>query len=396
MSIPARQVSDEAIHHRVFENGIATLWTQGSDTDALAKAILAACKAEPIAVAIIWFSRNSTDAAALGRTLKSQAPELPVCGSSSCGEITPDGLQSGGSVVVLLPKRHVDISVALVENIDRVGMQQIALAASEARNRFKRACNYNSAQTFALALIDGLTFTEEATTVALQRGLDDIPLIGGSAGDDLKFERTDLLYDGQVYDKAVVLILMHSRLPFKLFTDNNFVPTDAKLVVTRADPERRVVHEFNGLPAAAAYAQAIGTTTDALNATSFAAHAVILRIGGENYCRSIQQVNNDGSLTFFCAIDTGLVLTVARSEGMVRSSRSKIDAIENELGKLGCLIGFDCIYRKLDAQYRDATARMEHLFRDKHFVGCNTYGEQIHSTHVNQTMTGVAFACRAP
>lgn len=393
MRNPASVIDGPRVHSHVFDNGVVSLWTLSADADALAREIASAAEHEPMAVAIVWFSRHTLDAAALGQTLQALAPDLPVCGSSSCGEITPDGLQSGGSVVVLLPRRHVDVSITLIEHIDRVGMKQIAQRASDARRDFKNGNNYNSADTFALSLIDGLTFAEEATTAALQRGLDDIPLIGGSAGDDLGFDRTDLLHDGHVHDKAAVLLLMHSRLPFSLFTDNNFVPTDAKLVVTRSDPGRRIVYEFNGMPAATAYADAIGTTPDSLNAISFAAHALILRIGGEHYCRSIQTANTDGSLTFFCAIDDGLVLTVARSEGMVRSSRSMIEAIERDLGTLGCLIGFDCIYRKLDAEFRGATARMENLFREKHFIGCNTYGEQIHSMHVNQTFTGVAFGC---
>ena len=397
MSNLASSVADDLVRRHVFENGFVSLWTDSGDHSALAEAIAAVCNTESMAVAIIWYSRNTTDAAALGQQLKILTPELPVCGSSSCGEITPAGLQTGGIVVILLPTRCVDVSVSLVENIDHVGMRQIALCASQAREEFYKVHACNSTNTFALALIDGLSFSEELTTVSLQRGLDDIPLIGGSAGDDLIFDRTDILYDGAVHARAALLVLVRSRLPFRLFTDNNFVPTDTKLVVTRADPGHRIVHELNGQPAATAYAEAIDTTPASLDAVSFAAHALILRIGGENYCRSIQRLNpDDGSLTFFCAIDTGLVLTVARSEGMVRSSRTKIDTIERDIGKLGCLIGFDCIYRKLDAQHRGATTRMESLLRDKHFVGCNTYGEHFHSMHVNQTMTGVAFGCAAP
>ena len=49
-----------------------------------------------------------------------------------------------------------------------------------------------------------------------------------------------------------------------------------------------------------------------LDAFSFASHPVLVGVGGQYYARSIQQMNPDGSLSFFCAIDEGMVLTVAQ------------------------------------------------------------------------------------
>ena len=395
MSAESMPASEDIVHRHRYDNGVRALWSPGGDTRMLAEAIARAHRDEPAALAIVWFSRDRLDAHTLAddlsRALAGGTPGLAVCGSSTCGEITPGGLQASGSLAVLLPTARFDVSVSLIERIDTAGMRQIAHQASHARRAFLDGAHRGSADTFALTLIDGLTFAEEATTAALQHGLDEIPLVGGSAGDDLGFERTELLFDGSVHERAALLVLIHTRLPFRLFTDNNFVPTPTRLVVTRADPDRRLVHELDGRPAVDAYARAIGCAVTQLDALKFAAHPLILRIGGQHYCRAIQRAEPDGSLTFYCAIDDGLVLTVARSEGMVRASRSMIEAIEADLGPVSFLIGFDCIYRKLDAVHRGVTDRMEALFREKNCVGCNTYGEQFGSMHVNQTFTGVAF-----
>ena len=45
----------------------------------------------------------------------------------------------------------------------------------------------------------------------------------------------------------------------------------------------------------------------------FATHPLLVRLGGAEHVRSIQKANPDGSLTFYSAIDEGLVLTLARS-----------------------------------------------------------------------------------
>src|SRR5690606_502678 len=108
--------------------------------------------------------------------------------------------------------------------------------------------------TFALCFIDGLSHAEEATTSAIHWALDDIPLIGGSAGDDLKFETTRLICNGRVTSDSAIVLLVSTEIPFHVFKTDNFVPTDEKLVVTASDPEHRLVREFNAANAAEEYA----------------------------------------------------------------------------------------------------------------------------------------------
>ena len=118
----------------------------------------------------------------------------------------------------------------------------------------------------------------------------------------------------------------------------------------------------------------------------------MLKVGGEYYCRSIQKVNSDGSLTFFCAIDDGIVLTVAEPTGMVVSTQSKLEALSTELGGIDFVLGFDCVLRQLDARNRQVSRKISEVYQDYNVVGFNTYGEQYRSMHLNQTLTGVAFA----
>ena len=389
------------VHERVDDCGIVTLWSDDADTDTLCEALSTRIRALDPAFGLIWFSPGRHAAAALVGGLRERVPHFRFGGCSTSGEITPDGHQERGIVALLLPRAHFRVLSQRFDEVHTLGMEAIARQAFETRTRFLAGGEDYLPESlpvpeedsvFAMCLIDGLVYAEEAVTTALDRGLDGLPLIGGSAGDDLAFARTDLIDGGGVFTRGALLMLIECRLPFRLFTDNNFVPTAHRLVVTDSDPERRIVHEFNAEPAADAYAHAIGMETAALDPRTFASHALVVRIGGEYYARSIQRVNPDGSLTFFCAIDDGLVLTVARSEGMVRATRTAIEAVEAELGPLGALFGFDCVYRRLDARHRNVTARIETLYREKGFVGFNSYGEQFRSMHINQTFTGVAIA----
>ncbi len=368
-------------------------------------AIVKACTERSVSGILIFFSQQDVNGEAFiqsttdaliqaGLTteddLNSSAPSLTVCGCSTTGEVTPDGFSNGSTVVLLLPAEHFTLSAMKIDKISHCGMDDIADKARTHLQKFHQHYAPNVDHVFSMLLIDGLTYSEEAVTSALYRGLGDIPIIGGSAGDDLQFKGTTQLLQTHAYTDAAVIILMECRIPFLLFNEHNLIPTEHKLVVTDAEPEKRLVKEFNAQPAAVAYAQAIGLDPHELTPMSFASHTVVVRVGGEYHCRAIQKVNPDYSLSFFCAIDNGLVLTVARSEGMVRSTKEAIDRFEHHLGDLSVIIGFDCVYRRLDAQHRNATGRIETLYTNKNFVGFNSYGEQYHSMHVNQTFTGVA------
>jgi len=199
-----------------------------------------------------------------------------------------------------------------------------------------------------------------------------------------------LIYGDRAVTDAAVIMLFDTNLEFRVFRTRNFEPTSTKLVVTAADVEKRIVHELNAEPASLEYAAAIGIQPDALTPMSFASHPVVVKIGPENYCRSIRNVNEDGSLTFFCAIDEGLVLTVAESKDIVDCTREALEGIRKDLGETAITLGFACPLRRLDAESTQARRHIEQLYRDYNVVGFHTYGEQFNAMHLNQTLTGIA------
>lgn len=98
-------------------------------------------------------------------------------------------------------------------------------------------------------------------------------------------------------------------------------------------------------------------------------------------------------MTFFCAIDNGLVLTLAECGDIYDSNLRMFDSIEENLGEIeGCLL-FECALRKLEIlELPDKDIlRIEELYKKYKTSGLYTYGEQSGGLHINQTLTGVAF-----
>jgi hypothetical protein len=374
-----------------YESGIRALHANGGALEEALSALSTLGRLDRW-FACVFFSDQSLDAQMLASRLQTECPDLEVTGCTTAGEITPEGILDGDLLFVLFPRQTFTVSTLVIDDLATGGMGEIAAKVSTLReSHAEKAHNTGHDRKFALCLIDGMSNAEEAVTAAIFWGLDDIPLIGGSAGDHMEFRKTFILAGGTAMSGRAVIHIMSTSLPFHIFKSDNFIPSTRKLVVTASDPDRRIVYEFNAAPAADEYAAAIGIEPGSLTAMSFASHPVVVRVGGEYFCRSIQKVNPDRSLSFFCAIDDGVVLTVAQARGMVESTRNTLSEISGRLGGIDVVLGFDCILRRLDAQNRQVFRGMSELYRDNRVIGFGTYGEQYQSMHLNQTLTGIAF-----
>lgn len=326
----------------------------------------------------------------VGDLFRRAFPDTEISGCSTSGEITPNGMMQGGIVALAFPDKGFRVLTEVITDVDRSGVEHASQLARKLRLRFGTGHALRD-RVFALLLVDGLSNAEELLIAAVHWAMDDVQLIGGSAGDDLAFRETSLIHKGRIIQHAALLILVESEFPFEVFKSQNFEPTGNKLVVTAADTERRIVYELNAEPAAQEYAAAIGLLPHDLGPFSFASYPLVVRVGGDYYCRSIRNVNPDGSLTFFCAIDEGLVFTVATPQDMVQSTLSTLQRVEQSLGRIDAVLGFDCILRRLDAENRQIRHQLADIYRRFNVVGFHTYGEQFNAMHLNQTLTGIAF-----
>jgi len=390
-----REDAELALATTRYASGLTVLTGDDPDADAFARALAREAEATDAAFALVFFSQALMSARTLAAAMRLHCPGLHHAGCSTAGEITPAGLEERHVVATLFPASSFTAVSRMMTNISSAGMADITSEVESLRRSLReQSAGTLSGRVFALCFIDGMSFAEEATTSAIHWGLDDIPLIGGSAGDDLKFETTTLISNGMAASDSAIVVLVSTEIPFEVFKTDNFVPTTEKLVVTASDPDRRVVREFNAALAADEFAAAIGIQSGELGPQTFASHPVVVRVGGEYYCRSIQKVNSDGSLTFFCAIDDGIVLTMAQPKGMVESTRQTMRRVGDKLGGIDVILGFDCVLRRLDAQNRQVFRDMSDLYRANNVVGFGTYGEQYRSMHLNQTFTGIAFGQR--
>ncbi|TVR97128.1 MAG: FIST domain containing protein [Rhodospirillales bacterium] len=345
---------------------------------------------------VIFFSSVRYDRAALAAALTRSFAGARVVGCSTAGEIAPAGYRRGSMVAVHLPAGEFATVAMVVENLSAFSPAESQQRARQAVATLReRAPSPIPGHTFGLVLIDGLSRQEEWVVSTLSSALGDIPLFGGSAGDDLAFHDTYVCTDGRFWRDSAVLLLVNTSAPFQVFRTQHFVHTDRKMVVTAADPTARRVMEINGESAAREYARLVGLEVGHLTPMAFAANPVVVKVGGLYYVRSIQKVNPDESLTFFCAIDEGIVLTVAEGLDIVENLREALAGVRRQVGEPRLIIGCDCVLRRLEVERKALSGPVSRLLAASRVVGFSTYGEQFNAMHVNQTFTGVAIGARS-
>jgi hypothetical protein len=337
---------------------------------------------------LVLFASPGGDRTAIAATAAELFPGTPTVGCTTAGEIAAAGYVEGEIVAVGFRGALFEARTVVIDGLAALDESDVAAAVTGARAGLGPAVP-GWDWTFAFLLVDGLSRREDAVVSALRASLGTIPLFGGSAGDGFAFRRTFVLADGAFREDRAVLALVRSRCPVRVFKFDNLEPSDVKMVVTDADPEARVVREINAEPAAREYARLVGKDPDQLSPFIFAAHPIVVRVGGQHHVRAIQKVEPNGDLTFFSAIDAGLVLTVARARPIAAH-------LASALAELSCggppetIVACDCILRRVAVEQVQGLREVSSILAGHNVVGFSTYGEQFHSVHVNQTFTGLA------
>lgn len=340
---------------------------------------------------VLFFCSAAYDLDALAAELRRQFHGTPVVGCSAAGEFGPAGWSAHAITGASFDADRFTVTTCRLADLQRFDAAAGQAAVQQALQALERqAPGAHAGNTFAFLMIDGLGGREEPVARALQSALGQIPLVGGSASDGQGLGRTWVYTDGAFHADSAVLVLVSTALPFRPFMTHHFQATGQRLVVTSADPARRIVHEIDGRPAAQAYAAYLGVTPDQLAPALFAASPLAVMIGGASYVRSIAQALADGSLLFHCAIEEGMVLRITCGTDLVDNLERALGRLRANLGQPLIVLGGDCILRRVEMVQRGLTDKVAALMQSHRVCAFNTYGEQYRGVHVNQTFAGIA------
>jgi hypothetical protein len=324
--------------------------------------------------------------------------DCTIIGCTTAGNITVQGFAQNTLTAIGFSADDFSLEAIRFDHLDEFEPLSVKLAVERLvmESREKSARLGDRLNRVALLLIDGLSHREEMFAHALQNCLGPVPLIGGSAADGMALQRCCVLYDGAFRDDCATLAILASRRPMKVFCQRYGAPTSGRAIITRADPVARRVREINGEVAAFEYARLLGISRQALSPAVFAAHPLMIRIGGQYYARSVQSQADDGSLVFQSAVARGLVTSVGSLHDPVAALADTMRSVQEELGQVDAMLVFDDVMNREAARSGDYLERLERLYAGHGLIGFHTYGEQFRELHLNQSLVGLAVGSAVP
>jgi hypothetical protein len=347
------------------------------------------------AACVVFFCTPTYDLHALGKAVSTTFEGTLVMGCTTAGEIAEGGVIANPISAVAFNDQVFTAAILHLDDLAFADESHIESLVRGAIDDLSQRTPWGSGgHTFALSLLDGLSSREEMMLPVVHHALDGIPLFGGSAGDAMNFNSTYVFCNGGFQENAAAIALISTRCPFSLISSHHFAPSNEKLIVTKADPDRRVVLEFNAEPAAPEYCRVMGLSLDDLCDGTFACHPLGVQLGEHLFVRSVRQVNDDLSLTFFCAIDNGIILTKLNDTGLLEHFSKQMQSVTEAIGEPQLVLGCDCIHRFQEAEQKQQLDALTELYRRFNVVGFKTFGEQRDGLHVNHSFTGIAIGYR--
>ncbi len=340
---------------------------------------------------LIYFASSFYDQEILSRLMQTAFKDSIVFGCSTAGEIT-SGKLLRNSVAAMAFNSNIfsDARVEIVDLADEAKNVENAFASFETYYN-ESSYTMDSKRYLGIILIDGISMKEEKV-MDLIGNRTNVFFAGGSAGDDMKFARTYIYADGRALTKTAILVLlkMNEHSEFGIIKTQSFRALDKVLIANKVNAEKREVIEFNGKPAAVAYAEAVGAASTEDVTKYFTTNPVGLIAGeSEIFVRSPREISGT-NISFYSNLLEGMEVRLLESTNIIEDTKEALDAKINKIGRIDGIIHFGCILRRIELEKENRLEEYGAIFSDIPTVGFSTYGEE-YIGHINQTATMLVF-----
>ena len=340
---------------------------------------------------IVFFATVEHDGQRIGDLLRKKYPAAQVIGSSGNGEFSNRGYGTGGVAALALGSdvlSEVATALAVLDKGVQTGIETAAQALSAQLGVPIRELDPQT--HVGLALLEGATLREEKINEELGNVAPFLSFVGGSAGDRLRFEKTWVYAEGVCHSDACALAVIRPLRPFGIVKTCHFTAKPIEVTITKCEPDKRLVHELDGRPAAERYAELVGVKPEELGFATYLGNPFGLMIDGEPWLRSIVRVEGQ-SLFFSCAILEGMTLNLMQAHDILENATSVYRRASASLdAPPKAAILFNCALRMLEVRIKGIEAEYHKALSVLPHVGLHSNGES-YLGHINQTLTGLIF-----
>lgn len=381
--------------------GVGTAGPATSDPfEAASHAVAAAMQGDDPKLLVV-FASDAVGPNALLAAMAAVAPDVPLVGCSTAGEIAAAGPGDAGVVVMALGGSGFEVATeaaSMAAGIREAG-ETVARCASKVDG---------AAHRVLLLLSDGLACDQQEVVRGAYGVVGaEVPMVGGCAGDDLKMVSTLQFHGGDVLSRAVVAAAIGSDAPLGIGVHHGWKRVGDPMLVSASDGNR--VLSLDDEPALDVYLRGLGAPVEARTDPHAFTHFAITHplglqrrsgeevrfVAGADFAdRSLTCVAHlpQGGLTWFMEGD---------AESVLSATDAACDGAVEQLGgspPIG-LLAFDCISRRGvlgQSGIADEVTRIAGHADGAPVAGFYTYGEIARTGGVggfyNQTLVVLALA----
>ena len=304
--------------------------------------------------------------------LTKKIPSSSIIGASTAGEIVNGKID----------RVSIQISFSLFDDVD---IQMYYCPKSDFDHGVKAARKIVSEDTkVAIAFSEALKGDSESFLDGFSSINKDIPIAGGNAGDNFKFEKTFIIHDNTIYFDGMIIATLNSKnLHVSSQYSLEWTRIGKEMLITKAD--NNVVYEIDNKPVQEIYAHYLGEES-VENIPASAIEFPLVKVSDNTLvARSMVGKSDDGGYIFAGHFKNG---------ESVRFAIGNIEEVLNNAGKLQ-----DKISRNpVEATYIYSCSVRDLFIKDElnyefglieeiaPTVGMFTYGEFYHSKSKNQLL----------
>lgn len=301
-----------------------------------------------------------------------------LAGCTTDGEISGAGLSSGSAVLAGIVTDRIDFHLSVAENLSQ---------GSESVGK-KLARGLPESTLYVQLFSDGITGNGCAILQGISSVLgENLPVSGGTAGDDGKFKRTWQFAGKKILTDAAVAIGFSGDFKLGTGVRSGWMPIGLAIKVTRASGN--ILYELNGEPALKVFERFLGKHANKLPEIGVEYPLGLVGrwgdVGEEDYCllRATMSVNRkEGSISFAGEIPEGAMvnLTCGDISSVLQASKKAAQLAMTDLGdaKAAMIFCYSCMARKIVLGRRtreEIELIREVISPELPIVGFYTYGE---------------------
>lgn len=341
--------------------------------------------------------------------------DIEWVGGTTSGELSQKGFSNKSCVAMVVSSEYMKFNSWAA---DRMHERPIEAGKEAARNSMKdlnadeyldayvhyQALKKKSAEEVMnispyamIVLTSGFTTEKPSLESEVIKGIkkvtsNNIPIIGGSTGDDSKISENFQFLNGNVYTDAVVAISILSDLKLGIGLSHGFDSTGEVVFVNKVE-NNRIVTQLNGEPAAEKYAELLGVDLEELKGSitlptgaelpktsKFALKNPFGQMtpDGEAILKTPLGVTEENGLIFAPKISENVALHLMKSNDklMINAADQSLKEAQKADNDIGFALLFDCSLRWM--KLKEKTRKEIDIIKeniDSPFAGFYTYGE---------------------